>query len=639
MLNETRALAGGFTGKLLLGLLILSFALWGIGDMVRGPGPTSTLVEVGSHTITILDYQRALQREMENIRRSLGDKYSPEMLKNFNVPQIVLNRMINQELLALDTKDQGIIPADGDVAKRIRANPMLADESGKFSKERFSQVLRGMGKTEKAYVDDMRSELAGNLLMDAIGGSAHVPEKEIESVYQAFEEQRTATLYTLRADAIPDVPAPDAAALETFYNEHAQRYTTPEYRTLAYVTVPQEFIRGRAKVTEEELKRAYEERAEEFRQGERRKVDQLIFPDEAKAQKALELIKGGKTFAEVARQSDIQNKNAISMGALERGGIFESAEESVFSLPEGGITDVISSPFGFHIFHVAKILPASTQPFAEVKARLEKELLQTRFEDELTHFTNSLQDMLAGGSSLQETAKSFGLSVKTTEAVTAEGKNGDGQASKTLPALDQFLDVAFKTDEKTESSLIASKGGQYYVLRTESITPERVRPLADIKAKVAADWQKQERQDKLAALAKTLEKEFADEKTRAAAIAKYDLQSSAIGPIKQGSAKTDKTSLPPGLVEELFMKKPHTSTSAYAISADSYGIAVVSAIVPTAKKITADKNSVEFVQIKKTLQQQQADELIDQYMRYLAKRYHVSIDEKALEAILKNADR
>lgn len=639
MLNQMRTIAGSWLAKLLLLMLILSFIIWGVGDMLRGPGANSPVATVGGEKITIMEYQRTLRSEMENIRRSLGEQYSPELLKNLNVPQMVLKRMINQKLMRLDSHAQGLIPGDSDIARRIRLNPMFADQNGNFSKDKFAGMLRAMGRTEKSYIEDMRSELASNMMMDSIGAAAHVSDKEIEVVYQALEEQRVATLYTFNASDISDVGTPEAKELEAYYNDHAQTYSTPEYRTFSYVVVTQDNIRSNIKISDDELRAAYKERSEEFKRGERRVVDQLLFASEEKAQKALEQIKGGKNFAQVAKQADILNKDSVSLGPVERGHMLEGAEESVFALPVGGVTDIIKSPFGYHIFHVAKIEPASSAEFSEVKSRLEKDVMQTRFEDELGSYTNKLQDMLAGGTTLPEAAKELGLTLKTTEAVTAQGEISPGQKAKSIPELDKFLETGFKTDEKTESSLIMSKDGKYYILRTDSVNPTRVRPLEEIKGRVVADWQKQQRLQKLAVLAKGLRKQFDNADSRSAAIAKYKAKTTELGAFKQGTAKVSGVALPAPMVEDIFLQKPGRATDAYPIDADSYAVAVVKTIIPADKKSVDSKNDADSIQIRKNLEQQQADELIDQYMRYLGNRYSVTVNESVLEMLTKNADQ
>lgn len=635
MLNQMRRLAGSYVAKLLLLLLILSFGVWGIGDMVRGNGANEAVATVGSEKITVMEYRRSLQREMDNIRRSLGDQYSPELLKNINVPQVVLRRLVNHQLLALASSDEGIVPPDSAIARRIRANPSFADASGNFSKERFQNTLRAMGYNEKSYIDEMRGELAGNLLMDSVASAAYVPETAARTIYAAIEEQRSATLYTISEAALGPIALPGDEALETFYREHADAYSMPEYRSFSYIRFSPDAIRNRISLTDEELQAAYSERQGEFRRDEQRMVEQMLFADEDKASAAMAQLKAGKDFAAVAKQSALLNKDSVSLGLVERGRMLESAEDAVFALPKNGFTDIIKSPFGYHIFHVSQIKSNSTAEFEEVRAALEKELLQSRFEEELSHFSNRLQDMLAGGQTFADAAKELGMEVKTTEAVTAEGLDAQGRKSKTLPPFEKFLETGFRTDEGSESALLADKSGTYFLLRTEKISPKQPRPFEEVRPRVEADWRAQEKREKLAELAEDAQKMVSDAGTRAQALARYKLKATQLRDLKQQA--NDKThKLPSALLAEIFTIPTGSVTQPYAMNDGTYGMALIGAVTQPDMK-SADQEML--AQIRQTLEQQQADELIDQYMRYLAERYSVSLNEELLGTLTSNADQ
>ena len=142
MLNSLNSFIKGFAAKILLVLLILSFAVWGIGDMVRGPGPNKELVKVGNSTISIGEFSRNLEREKENIQRALGKNYTPEILKSLQIPQQVMQRLINQSLIQQETQARKLIPADSDIARLIHNDTRFHDDKGHFDKARFLNALK-----------------------------------------------------------------------------------------------------------------------------------------------------------------------------------------------------------------------------------------------------------------------------------------------------------------------------------------------------------------------------------------------------------------------------------------------------------------------------------------------------------------
>src|SRR5262249_37351038 len=152
--------------------------------------------------------------------------------------------------------------------------------------------------------------------------------------------------------------------------------------------------------------------------------------------------------------ADILNKDSVSMGKIQSSGLFEAAAGPVFTLKEGGVTDPIQSPFGWHIFRVTAIYPASTASFDEMRPTLEKDLKQHAGDDALNKLANTLEDDLAGGNGLQNTARELGLKVTTLPAINRQGETAEGGKPQAVPSFDKFIDTVFKTDEKTDSPLM-----------------------------------------------------------------------------------------------------------------------------------------------------------------------------------------
>jgi peptidyl-prolyl cis-trans isomerase D len=628
MLNEFRSAASGFAAKILLALLVLSFGIWGVGDMVRHPGSTRTVATVGGTPIYVEYYQAALRREIETLQKSLGEQATPELIKEFHPEKRALQTLIHQTLLKQEAQSIGVIPSDADVVKRIRSTPNF-QTGGKFDKNLLETVLKNNHMSEKNYVERLRQDLATGLIINTMSVSLPVTDIAVKTWYEARDEQRGATLYILGEQLAGAAATPKTGELEDYFAKHAASFTAPEYRSVSYVTVKPEDARNKINVSEEALLAAYKDRIDEFKRPERRDVDQLLFASEADAKKASDDITGGKTFDEVAKTAPITNKGSVSLGKVEHDRILDSAADDVFALPQGGVTKPIQSAFGWHIFRVKSIEAPSTAPLSDVRAMLEKDVKAQMQEDAQNSYTNKLEDALAGGATLPEVAKEFNLTLQTVGPILRSGKSPSGAAVK-LPELDKFLDTAFATQEKSESPLIGSKNGVYYILRVDSVTPERNRSLDEVRASVTEAWQRDMRSARLSDIATTIASKFADKKSRDAAIAQYHLSPAFTGALKRSSEKAGAIALPQPLVADIFKRAPGDSTDLQPLATGGYIIAIAGDHIaaPPMDKKTADD-------IRKSLEDTMNKEVIEAYLRYLEQKHPVVINEQLLEALNK----
>jgi peptidyl-prolyl cis-trans isomerase D len=625
MLNEFRAGAGGFAAKFLLAILVLSFAVWGIGDMARRPTNTHVVATVGSTPITIEAYQSALRRETEALRHALGNQATPEIIKAFQPGQRALHTLIQQTLIKQESQALGIIPSDTDIGKRIRRNPSF-QEDGKFNKARLEAALAKAHLSEKMYIEHLRQDLATSLIIGALSVSLPATETAIKTLYDAREERRGAAVYLLSEPLAGAPTTPKTGELEEYFTKHAGEFIAPESRTLSYVTVKPEEARDKVTVSEEALLSAYKDRIDEFKRPERRVVDQLLFANAEDAKKANDAILSGKSFDELVKTAPITNKGSISLGKIEQDRLPGAAADEVFALAAGGVSKPIPSAFGWHIFRVKNIEPPATAPLNDVRALLEKDVKQQLQEEAQTNYINKIEDALAGGATLSEVAKQFGLSLHSVGPVQKDGKSPNGATVK-LPEFDKFLDTAFATSEKTESALIGGKGGVYYVVRVDSVTHERSRSLDEVRPAVTAAWQKEMRSLKLSEVAATIAQKFTEKNSRQAAIAQYHLSPFFTGALKRSSDKAGTTAIPPQLVSELFMLAPGDSTGLHPLPAGGYVLAVAGEPVATPPM---DKASAD--EIRTSLEETMSKEIVEAYLNYLQKKYKVDINEKLLAA-------
>ncbi len=631
MLSTLHSIAKGFAAKLLLALLVLSFAIWGIGDMINAPSRDRAVATVGKDTITQEAFRRTLTREVEKIRNVMGESYSPDMLAQLKLPQQIIKMMVGQSLIRQEVIELGLKVPDESLTTIIRNNPAFQDGKGNFNKEMLRQRLASAGITEAAFLDQMRNQEAARLVLDSFAFETAVHEEAVKTLYLSRNQKRSISLYTADASIVKDVPKPSKEAVETFYKNNAPLFRVPEFRTLSYTTFTADNIKKGIKILDEELQAAYEDRQDEFRHEEKRVVEQLLYSSEDKAKEAAAMAKDGKSFADIAEATNATNKKSLSMGSVTEKSMFEGAGAAVFALPEKGVSDPVQSPFGWHVFRVAAIEPASIEPFEKVKDRLSKDLLAQKQEEAVGKFANTLEDTFAAGNDLHNVAKEHDLSVHTLPAMNADGKTADGKEA-TLPKLDKFLAVAFKLDEKTESAVTFSKGGTYYIVRADKIETERTRPLEDVMDKAEQLATLAARQEKLITVMEAVAKDFADTSKRSSIVARHGLSAITVDDVKRTDSKIADHALPPAMIADMFVRRSGDATEAYQLADGSFVIAVVNSITPA--KLPEDGTAL--AALRKEMQTAFHNEIMDEYMNYLATKHTVNVKADAVSAVQPN---
>lgn len=529
MIKTIHRTAKGLFVQILLALLILSFAVWGIGDMLRGPQGNSPVATVGSQKITMNAFAQKLYSEAETMRRMLGSRYSVEMVKNMQLPDYVLQQMIAAELLRQHALDMELVPSDTIIANHITKDINFFDTSGKFSKAIFQQFLQQTKMTERDYVEQIRKQEATDLITTVLNRGVDVPHAVVNGLYKVQNQKRTAELFIIDATSLNSKPKPSQDDIHAYYQSSAE-FNIPEQRIVSYISFADAQVAKNITVMDADIQAEYNARKEEF-----------------------------------------------------------------------------SS------YDVAKPL-------------LEKELRQRQVDDQLTAFANKIDDAVAGGATLAEVAKEHGLALKTVPAFTQSGQSLSGEPVKELPVLDRFVDIAFATDEASESPLTHSKGS-YYMLRVEKITPQSKKPLESVLAAATAGAQKKLTYDAVAAHAKAFAQAMRGDKA-AQAPASFKARVTTINDLTRTTQKNELQDIPDALREELFARKVGEATGAYRSKDGSYMAARLEKIVPA--HTDADKKVL--APLRGELQAQLPREISGQYLSYLATQHKVEIHEDALRA-------
>ena len=503
MLDSMRQAAGGWTAKVLLGLLVASFAVWGISGQFfdYGAGAVAT---VGQSEVSTINFDRALRARIQALSQQLQRGVTLEQARALGLPEQVLAELVSQAALNDQARIFNLGVSEDTLAEEIAANPNFQSVGGKFDRARFQAVLRNAGTTETAYIDELKGTILRRQLAGAIAGDITAPKPLTEALYRYQNETRTVSYFSIGKDAIEPVGEPDDAALTTYFDQNKARFRAPEYRSLGIIAIDPQSVADPDAVSAEQIQSAYEERKSEFSKAERRKIQQIRYENEAAARAAMSLAETGTDIVELAKANKLSERD-IDLGLKAKVEIVDIAvAEAAFKAPADQIVAVYDGTLGPALIRVSEIQAGSVTPLADVRERLRREIAEQAAGDKVLDLFDAIEDERAGGSTLAETAAKLNLTYRKVDAVAANGSTPDGAAVTGLPEQEALLIDAFQSDIGVENDALRSGSEGFVFYEVLDITDDRDRSLEEARADVVAAWQAEEFSARIGARAEEL---------------------------------------------------------------------------------------------------------------------------------------
>ncbi|HEY2444355.1 MAG TPA: SurA N-terminal domain-containing protein [Rhizomicrobium sp.] len=566
MLQQMRRLSKSWISSIFLGVLALSFGVWGIADIFHTSADTS-IASVGGEKISIDEFQRDYRNFLRNAGARLGHEVSSEEAHAKGLDKEALQNTINRTAVDHATAQYGLTASDAQVASNIRAIPAFRGPLGGFDHDTFLQRIQGAGYTEQSFVERERGDLAGDQLLVAAHGGFAFPLGYARLYFDYINEQRAAEYVVLAKDAVGPPPAANDADLAAYVKAHPAQFSTPEYRAVTYAVAGPQDVVSQIQVSEDQLKQQYELHKDEYQFPEKRDVDQITFPDEASAKTARAKLDAGTTFSDLAAQRGLKPADT-SLATVVEADLGKDRGPAAFALPVGGATQPIKYTFGWVLLHVSKITPGVSKSFADVRDSLRKEVLNELATAKLTEVSNAFDDASAGGASLDQAAKRAGMRVVHLAAVDRKGLTSEGTKAN-LPVSPDFLAQLQKTEVGEEGDPFPSTDGNVYVIKVNGVTPPKLKPLSAVRAEAAAAWSADLQRQRMTALARLLAAQASTEKNLSSIASKLKVGVQSTGALGRDAASA---TLSPQLVRSLFDAAPGEVVS--SPTADGSGIAI-----------------------------------------------------------------
>jgi len=490
MLQSIRNNAQGVLVWIVVGLIVVSFALFGLGSYLSGASKV-VAASVNGTDISSTALTRAYQNYQERLRGMFGDQYKPEMFATPRVKNEVLQGLITQEVMNQMLEEQGYQASNEQIVEKIKTYEAF-QEGGVFSPERYKEVLSLQGLNGEAFENDLSRDIAAQQLRTAITSSAFLTEREKKALAALENQKREIAYFNVSVKPYLDSIKVSDDEIKTAYEKNSHLYLTQEKVQLEYVELNMDKVAAAQEISDEMMKQHYESSPESY-----------MANDDAAANKKIsdlrQQIKNGTDFASLAKkysQDKASAKQGGDLGYLTRG-IEENFDKVVFALKKGEVSDVIKSKQGFQLVMVDDIRAGDPEerkvrhilikpenklkPFSDVKAAIKKDLQYQQagkvFFDDADQMNNLSYET---PDSLQPVAEALGLKVKTGSLMTRRGGAGLLANPKVLSAA--FSDEVMKNGRNSE--LLELSDTQLVVLRVKEHKPAAVKALTEVKSQI-----------------------------------------------------------------------------------------------------------------------------------------------------------
>lgn len=493
MLEKIREGSQGPAAKIVLGLVILSFALAGIGGYL-GQTTEQPVAEVNGVKISQTKFSRAYSNERARLEQQFGEYFAQIAADPNYMAQIrqgVVDQLVQQELQTQLAKELGLRVSDEQVKKAIVEMPYF-QIGGEFSNDRYLQVIRQMNFQPDSFREYLRDEMTRAQLISAVAGTDFVLKNELQQSIALQQQTRAIDYAVLSKELVKDEVSVSDEEVQNYYDLNQTQFQAPELVSVNYIELKAEDLAPAEPVTEEALKTYYEEQKNQYLEPERRRVSHILVDAsedaEAAKQKADEILaelNNGADFAVVAEEKSDDVVSAELGGDLdwiERDMMDPAFEDAAFALAAvGDVSEVVESEFGFHIIKLTDIQRQQAQSFEDVKdnlrAELEKAAKIDAFYQKQTRVAELAFEM---ADSLQDAAEAAGVEIKSTELVS---RNALPEPLNS-PAISNTIFTPELLEDRVNSEVLEVAPEHIVVVRVAEHKAAATKPLEEVSAQI-----------------------------------------------------------------------------------------------------------------------------------------------------------
>lgn len=487
MLQNIRDKSSSWVVKVIVGFIILTFAMFGLDAIVGAfTGGGDEVATVNDKKISRYELEISTQRQVRQALAEMGPDADPSALNENLIRQRALQTLINREAALQAAKEGGLTVSELQIDRLILSTPEFRGSDGEFSADQFKVMLSNVGMTPRQFREELRKDVLVNQLQGGMSLSEFMPEKYIRQVVALDSQTRDLRFIALKADQQEGITVSDAE-IEVYYNKNQQAFALPERVKLNYIQISQDDFEADVEVTEEALKSAYASYQQRSASQASYYASHILLDTESRSEKEavaeLEKIKArveqGESFAELAKEFSEDVGSATDggkLGLVEPDSFDADFENALFSLNEGEVSAPVVTEFGAHLIYLNNKETVALSSFEEIKPTLEADLKAKRAAEKYLLLTEELANASFASADLQEPAKELKLTVQSTDYFSAQG--GEGIASHPAVVRAAFSDLV--KQEEANSDLIELDDHNAVVIRAVDVKEPSVRPLDEV---------------------------------------------------------------------------------------------------------------------------------------------------------------
>ncbi len=500
MLIAIRERATGWLAWVIVILITIPFALWGINSYFQGENeiPVATVngAEISNYT-----YQQELSAQRQTLINQLGDNFDPALLNSFGIKSRVLENLVNGQLLTQFTIDQNFRISDDQLKEIIRTSPAFLEDD-KFSQARYLELLNVNRLSVQGFEQSQRQGAAVNQLREGIADSSFFTEMERDQLLVLNEQSRSIQYAILEANKFEEEFDIDDAEMQGYYEKNSERYQTESRIKVDYIELSVASLSDSISPSEEEINALYEETKGRYKQAESRKASHILISvdqsaSEDQKQSRLELAddilnqaNDGEDFAALAEQySDDpgSSQNGGDLGVVARGQMVKPFEDAVFAMREGEIQGPIESQFGYHIIKLTSLSAERQQTLEQVRDQILQDVVKFQAENLFAELAESFKNLVfEDPDNLATAADEMDLPIQSSDWFTAS--QGSGIAEDAVVRRAAFAEDVLNENLVSSAieigfdKLVAVQKSEYEAVRLKSIESVRGEIIATIKS-------------------------------------------------------------------------------------------------------------------------------------------------------------
>jgi peptidyl-prolyl cis-trans isomerase D len=631
MLSGMRTAAGTWLGKAILfvmfGFLIVSFAIWGIGDIFRG-GVSTVVASVGRSDIGTEAFRRAFQNRIQEVQQQ-SRGFTTEQARQLGLDRQVLQQMLGEAALNEAGRRLGLGLSNEDVARTLAANPAFRGPDGRFNRQAFDAYIRNEQLSEAGFIQQQKQSMVRQHIVQGVSGGVATPTALLEMVHRYRAEERNLEYIVIPGAIAAAIPLPEESVLKALHEQRKSAFRAPEYRAFNLLAVlPQDFA-GEVPVSEQEMQAGYDRMIAANRLGgspERRQVQQLVFPNATEAAATAQKLKDGVPFEMILTELKLKPED-VDLGLKTKAELIDRAiADAAFALAEGASSEPVRGQFGLVVVRVSKIEPSTAPPLASVTDTVRADVVAQKIgsdravRDRVNQLHDKVEELRTGGRTLEQAAAELKIPLRKIAAADQRGADKGGQPAD-IPEPAEVLRAVFSSDRGVDNEAIKTRANGWIWFEVTGVERSRERNYDEVKDDVAASWRRDEANRQTQERANELLKKAEGGATLEDIANEAGVNVDTV----EGVTRTGKEAISGSAAAIAFTLAENTwAVAPAAQGADRLLLRVTGRNVPTFDPAAAD-----IAGLRRNLDQALASEIVDRYVSRLQTEIGATVNERS----------